>query len=65
MGKRPSNILLYVVLSIIALLGLYIFGNLILETQDDDAIEYDENLNNEELNNEALNNHYDITTTSW
>jgi hypothetical protein len=39
MGKRPSNTLFYVLLSIIAIFGLYIVGGFILDARQDESIE--------------------------
>lgn len=35
MQKRPSNVLLAVAISVLALFGIYIFGGLILEAQQE------------------------------
>lgn len=39
MGKRPSNTLLYVLLSLVALFGLYIIGGFILDARQDEPLE--------------------------
>lgn len=37
MQKRPSNVLLAVVISVLALFGIYIVGGLILEARQESA----------------------------
>jgi|GEM_PF-1474822 len=37
MGKRPSNTLLYVLISLVVVFGLYILGGFILELRQDDT----------------------------
>jgi hypothetical protein len=39
MKKRPSNVLLYVLLSILGLFGIYVIGGLVLDIQQGDPIE--------------------------
>jgi hypothetical protein len=39
MGKRPSNTLFYVLISLLVLFGLYILGGLILDARQKDSLE--------------------------
>lgn len=39
MKQRPSNVLIYVLLSIVAAFGLYALGGLILDARDGEIIE--------------------------